>query len=156
MKQASGQLLLTTHIQEKSHIPDFYSCLDNGIWLYSCKDQNYIYFYAPIYHSGAFYIFGGYPSDTQNIGRLDAVTFQWSLAGKLQNGRYAHGVIYEGSSFLIVGGDGSFKTEECVLDGTVMTCTEQQSSPLSYYRYYPALFLTVDNYGDDCWNYSTL
>ena len=78
------------------------------------------------------------------------MTRQWSLSGKLQNGRDGHGVIYKGSSFLIVGGYGALKTEECVLNGTVMTCTEQRSPALDNYVYFPALFLTADNYGDDC------
>ena len=78
------------------------------------------------------------------------MNFQWSLVGKLHDVRYGHGVTYQGSSFLIVGGDGVFKTEKCVLNGTVMTCTEQKSSALDNYKYFPALFLTVDNYGDDC------
>ena len=86
----------------------------------------------------------------KNVGQLDALTHQWSLVGKLQYSRGAHGVIYEGSSFLVVGGDGVRKTEKCVLNGTAMTCTEQQSPALDNYKYFPALFLTVDNYGDDC------
>ena len=82
---------------------------------------------------------------------MDTVTRQWSLAGHLNSGRKGHGVIYDGSSFLVVGGNGySLKTEQCVLNGTVMTCTELQSRALNQYQYFPALFLTVDNYGDDC------
>ena len=51
---------------------------------------------------------------------------------------------------MVVGGRGSFKTENCILEGTVMDCVEQQSSPLSDYYDEAALFLTDDNYGDDC------
>ena len=106
--------------------------------------------YCPsIYHSGSFYIFGGY-RNSNNIARFDEVTRTWSLAGKLNSNREGHGVIYVDSTFLIIGGYGNYKTENCVLEGTVMTCIEQESAPLKDYKFYPALFLTVDNYGDDC------
>ena len=88
--------------------------------------------------------------NSNNIARLDEVTQSWSLAGKLKSDRYGHGVIYVDSTFLVIGGYGNYKTENCVLEGTVMTCTEQESSPINNYSEYPALFVTVDNYGDDC------
>ena len=84
------------------------------------------------------------------IGRFDQVTHRWSLAGNLKSDRYGHGVVFDGSSFLVIGGFGDQKTENCILEGTVMTCTEQESSALENYYKYPALFLTFDNYGDDC------
>ena len=108
-----------------------------------------MYFCPSIYHSGSFYIFGGY-YNSNNIARLDEVTRTWSLAGKLKSDRNGHGVIHVDSTFLVIGGSGYKKTENCVLEGTTMTCTEQESAPLNSYYVYPALFLTVDNYGDGC------
>ena len=58
--------------------------------------------------------------------------------------------IFDGNIFLVVGGSGNKKTENCVLEGTTMTCTEQESPAVSGYQNDPALFLTADNYGDDC------
>ena len=113
------------------------------------KDSNKIYYYASIYHSNAFYIFGG-SYNPNNIARLDEVTQTWSLAGKLKSSRSGHGVIFDGSNFLVIGGVGDQKTENCVLEGTVMTCIEQESPALHNYNVYPALFLTDNNYGDNC------
>ena len=80
------------------------------------------------------------------IGRLDAVTHEWSKAGELKNGRFGHGVVSAGSTFLVVGGEAkSFKTEKCVLQGKVMTCTEQESPALDGYSF-PEIFLTTENY----------
>ena len=113
------------------------------------KGYNRIQNYASIYHSGAFYIFGGYP-DTSKISRFDPATHSWSLAGNLRSKRLGHGVVFDGWKFLVIGGSGSYKTENCILKGTVMTCTEQESPALNNYRYSPALFLTASNYGDYC------
>ena len=115
----------------------------------SCKDGNHVYYASIIYHDGAFFIFGG-KYNLRNIARLDEVSQRWSLAGKLNSDRLRHNVIFDGTYFLVVGGEGSKKTENCVLDETVMTCTEQDSDPISDYVEYPALFLTADDYGDDC------
>ena len=41
------------------------------------------------------------------------------------------------------------KTESCLLNGSNMTCTELDTSPYDN-AFYPALFLTADNYTDDC------
>ena len=108
-----------------------------------------MYFCPSIYHSGSFYIFGG-NHNSNNIARLDEVTQTWSLAGKMKSNRHGHGVIFADSTFLVIGGGGSKKTENCILEGTVMTCTEQESATLGNYKDFPALFLTVENYGDNC------
>ena len=113
------------------------------------KDSNKIYYYASIYHSNAFYIFGG-KNNRENIALLDEVTQTWSLAGKLKSGRYGHGVIFDGFNFSVIGGSGNHKTENCVLEGTVITCIEQESPALDDYLVYPALFLTDNNYSDNC------
>ena len=106
--------------------------------------------YASIYHDKAYYIFSG--RDMSNIiARMDEVSRTWSRAGTLKQNRERHNVIFDGLTFMVIGGEGKFKTENCLLEGTVMTCTEQQSSALDNYYDFPALFLTADNYGDDCW-----
>ena len=115
----------------------------------SCEDSNGIHYSISIHHNGAFYVFGG-TYNLRNIARLDGVSQRWSLAGKLNSDRLRHNVIFDGTYFLVVGGEGSKKTENCVLDETVITCTEQDSDPISDYVEYPALFLTADDYGDDC------
>ena len=114
----------------------------------SFTDWDRIYYYASIYNNGAFFIFGGMPL-TDTIGRLDEVTRKWSLAGYLKKSRYGHGVVYDGSVFLIVGGVGKVKSENCSIKDSTMQCIEHGSS-LSYYAYYPALFMVDSKYGDDC------
>ena len=105
-----------------------------------------------LYHGRAFYVFGGTldGSSTNTIARLDAETTTWSEAGTLVTGRYAHGAIFDGEKFLIIGGRGSLKNEVCTLNNATMTCTEQ-STTLEDYAYYPELFLVEENYGKD-WN----
>ena len=63
-------------------------------------------------------------------------------------GRQGHSVIYDGENFLVVGGVNSI-TEVCTLDELEMTCKERGSA-LREYIDYPALFLTADDYGNDC------
>ena len=94
---------------------------------------------------------GGYGSTEYltTIGRLDAVTRTWSLAGKLNKGRNGHGVIFDGGQFLVIGGDGTFKTENCIPNGETVTCTEVGKA-LNDYSYYPELALVADDYGNDC------
>ena len=72
-------------------------------------------------------------------------------AGTLKNGRYAHGVIFDGEKFLVVGGSvsGDLVTNEvCTLEGSSMTCVEQ-SPVLNFYTFYPELFLVSENFGKD-------
>ena len=63
--------------------------------------------------------------------------------------RYGHSVTFDGSSFIVVGGYGTLKTEICFLEGTNMSCIEQ-GEPIKDYKYYPSLFLIADDYGDNC------
>ena len=107
--------------------------------------------YASVFYDQAFFIFGG-ASDSKTfgkIGRLDAVTRTWSLVGSLKQTRYGHAVIFDGFQFLVVGGSGDFKTENCVPNGTTITCSEQQLELINYYCY-PELMLVDENYGKDC------
>ena len=106
-------------------------------------------YYASIYFDQAFYIFGGTGSTSSNlanIGRLDAVSRTWSLAGQLNQARSAHGVIFDGGQFLVIG---TRETESCVPNGETVTCT-QVGEGLNYYTHYPELALVAYDYGDDC------
>ena len=108
--------------------------------------------FASVFHEEAFFVFGGkgdYWDDFGSIGRLDAVTLTWSLAGSLKQARNGHAVIFDGTQFLVIGGPGEFKTENCVPNGDTVTCTEQQKGFDHYYSY-PELMLVDGNYGNDC------
>ena len=77
----------------------------------------------------------------------------WSRAGNLKQSRAAHGVVLVGSTFLVVGGTDDIKTENCVLEGSVMKCIEQDSPPVPQYAaFFPSLFVinNDDDYGDEC------
>ena len=85
--------------------------------------------------------------ELEKIGRLDEKSRAWSIAGHLKSPRAKHGVIYDGETFLVVGGNAAdrltdAKTENCILEGELMTCTEHESAPLVNYKQYPVLFLT--------------
>ena len=73
----------------------------------------------------------------------------WSLAGSLNQARYGHGVIFDGSQHLVIGGRSNLKTEVCDMIGETVTCT-LQGRALDEYMYYPELALVDDNYGNDC------
>ena len=64
----------------------------------------------------------------------------------MKEGRRGHGVIFDASQFLVIGGSGKLKTENCVLNEETVNCTEQ-SLGLTNYEFYPELAL-VD--GNDC------
>ena len=103
---------------------------------------------APIVHiEGGFYLIAGYTENSsyKQIARLDAVTMQWSDAGKLATNRFWHNAIYDGVSLLVVGGDGIYKTEVCSLSNETFTCVEQNPE-LTNYDGYPELFLVEDEY----------
>ena len=130
---------------------------ETGTWTsfadypYAGFPYNSFYLYSSVYNSGAFYFFGGAADfATKKIARFDEVSHLWSLAGSLKGVRDGHAVIFNGSAFIVIGGSRNHTTENCYLEGTVMTCTEHQSPALYSYYTYPALFLTDDNYGDNC------
>ena len=115
-----------------------------------------------IHHSNAFYLFGGkYNSNT--IAQLDEVGCPLKcyapfdrmlkivdiLCGQMQKDRFGHGVVYDGASFLVIGGYGDLRTENCVLEEAFFACTELGPSIYNY-AYYLGLFLTHDNYADNC------
>ena len=121
--------------------------------------------YASVFFEQAFFIFGGWSGvkSDSNIGRLDAVTRSWSLVGSLKQARNGHAVIFDGTQFLVIGGSGNSKTENCVPNsftsyspryetrhGTTITCTEQKVELVNYADY-PVLMLVDENYGNNCW-----
>merc|ERR1712106_85099 len=98
--------------------------------------------YAPIiYSDGGFFVFGGWSDyNIKGIGKLDATTFMWSKVGDLNTRRRSHNVIFDGAHFLVIGGDGTYKTESCKMDNDQMACVEQNPK-LTKYAYYPELYL---------------
>ena len=129
---------------------------------------NRIFGYATVFHKQAFYVFGGQGglsdafdealarfygptlTGTEWIGRLDAITLKWNLAGKLKTKRHGHSVIFDGSQFLVIGGFGFWnnKTENCTPNGTKVTCADQQVGVQR--SLYPQLVLVGDDFGNDC------
>lgn len=103
---------------------------------------------ATIYNDGAFYTFGSFP-DTDDIARLDAVIYIWSLVGRLNAARRGASAIVIDDSFLVVGGwspdpEGRIlQTEKCT--GGNMTCTEQGPG-LDRYEYFPLLLAVPDDF----------
>ena len=72
--------------------------------------------YAVVYYEDSFIYFGGFALDDvdddfmdfSTIAKFDTTTRQWSRIGNLINeanfpGRKAHGAIFDGSYFLVVG-----------------------------------------------------
>ena len=101
---------------------------------------------APIvFIDGGFYVVGGYPSSKTQIARLDASTMIWTDAGALVTGRFYHNAIYDGASLIVVGGDGTKKTEVCNLSNGIFSCVEQNPELSEYYGY-PELFLVAENF----------
>ena len=110
------------------------------------KASSYICHTPILFFDGAFYVIGGNGATNQNvIGKLDATTMVWSKSGELVTGRYAHNSIFDGTNILVVGGDGTFKTEKCSLLNGQITCSEQNPE-LFEYRYYPELFMIPANF----------
>ena len=117
------------------------------------KSGSYLGWYASIYFDQAYYIFGGRgstSSELTKIGRLDAVTKTWSLAGELNQGRYGHGVIFDQAQFWVIGGYKARNTESCIPNGETVTCTEVGEALNYWYSHYPELALVADDYGNDC------
>ena len=122
------------------------------------KKVNYLEDASSVYHKQAYYVFGGSSSEKSymtEIGRLDEVKRTWSFAGHLNEGRSSHGVIFDGSRFLVIGGfyrntkKKSYTNEICEPTGESVICTgyeEQFAGSL----YNPDLALVHDGYGDDC------
>ena len=68
--------------------------------------------------------------------------------GELSVGRRVHGVIFDGTDMLVVGGltrDMEVKTEKCTISSDQVSCTGQSPS-LTEYDTYPELFLVSENF----------
>ena len=84
------------------------------------KEGSRINQYAITYFQNGFILFGGWTEngESKTIARFDLATSNWSKIGDLKTGRHAHGVIYDGEVFLVIGGYGDRYTEKCILSGT--------------------------------------
>ena len=115
--------------------------------------------HAPmIYHENSFFLFGGKSFDEassvwyeeRRIGRMD-LDGQWTEAGKMNQGRYGHNVIYNGVFFMVIGGQlanltvTEFQTERCSVRNGSISCGSQ-TPELKGYSFYPELFLVPDNF----------
>ena len=115
---------------------------------------------STIYHDDSFYVFGGVDDgrdrDISTIAQLNTLSYLWSIAGSLTEPRRAHGVIFDGVNFLVIGGlnyldkenDHTRKTEKCRLTGDSISCVVQEPT-LTYYAYYPELLLVPETYCKD-------
>ena len=95
----------------------------------------------------SFFIFGGRHNDTDSsiIGRLDEHE-NWSSVGEMLTARRGHNVIFDGSSFIIVGGyNGTFKSETCTMQNNAMSC-QQQALTLTDHTHYPEVFLVSPSF----------
>ena len=80
--------------------------------------------------------------------------------GDLQHPRDSHGVIFVGSSFLVIGGDSDMgdQSENCSFEpglgsAVQLRCVHQPPNLYKYYNY-PELFLVDHDFGKDinkCW-----
>ena len=114
--------------------------------LYQSQYKGYIYRQPVVYTESAFFLFGGYGSSTLSvIARLDARSYEWSQVGSLNSGRYYHNVIVINGHFLVIGGDGEFKTEKCLMASGSMSCSEQ-SPTLDNFNRWPELFAVESSY----------
>ena len=79
-----------------------------------------------VHFQESFIYFGGEDGKSV-ITKFDSTTRQWSKIGNLVTGRMDHGVMFDGTNFLVAGGyDASLKTEKCSLTGSTMTCQQQE------------------------------
>ena len=83
------------------------------------------------------------------IAKLDAVSTVWSNFGNLVYKRHGHNAIFDGSVFLIFGGnsgDPGKLSEKCFFSGESLSCTEQPPK-LVEYRWQPELLLVESDFG---------
>ena len=118
----------------------------------SLQATTYFYNYAVVHFQEAFIYFGGgvdFHGDgttSSVIAKFDSITRHWSILGNLLDGRHGHGVIFDGSYFLVAGGrNWSFQTEKCSLTESTITC-QQQEPELDGNEEYPELFLVQDDF----------
>ena len=112
-----------------------------------------------IYHEKSFFHFGGYSFDEasggwyveRRIGRMD-LDGQWTDAGKMNQARYGHNVIYNGFFIMVIGGRsednyfrGEVQTERCSIINGSFSCFSQTPELKDYFGY-PELFLVPDDF----------
>ena len=108
------------------------------------KESSIMYF-DMIYHNGGFLTFGGSSGhDESTIARFDQSTKNWSKLGDLVTARSGAGVVYDGHSFLVVGGNDEKSTEECKMEGMSITCTSRSPKLNEFYRW-PTFIPFYDN-----------
>ena len=105
------------------------------------KADNFISYASITYVQNAFYLFGGYHSsyELNIIGRMD-LDGQWTYAGRLNQSRRGHNIIYDGEYLMVIGGAGDRLTEKCLIEDGSFSCTSQRPKLYKYYAY-PELFL---------------
>ena len=89
-------------------------------------------------------MFGG-QANQNIIARLDEVSTVWSKVGTLIQPRYGHAVVFDGTSFIVIGGNGSKNIERCLWKDSSMECTQLGSSTYDYYTY-PEVFILPDEF----------
>ena len=107
-----------------------------------------------IYHEKSFFLFGGYSSyeasnpygyyEERRIGRMD-LDGQWTEAGKMNQARHGHNVIYNGVFIMVIGGRSERETERCSIINGSISCFSQTPELKDYYAY-PELFLVPDDF----------
>lgn len=114
------------------------------------KASDYICIAPIVYHSNAFYVFGGQIDyDESNIiGRFDKSTLGWTKAGELNSAREGHGGIFNGDVFIIAGGDAKYQTEACSIENGEIFCMAQ-APVLDRYYVYPEMYLVDDVFCKD-------
>ena len=91
----------------------------------------------------SFYYFGGYSYAEGLLSTIARFNGEWKLVGNLLNGRYMHGTVTLGQSFLTIGGmtgDNNGLIEECYLGRVSMECTKRTPDMNMTYALYPELF----------------
>ena len=106
-----------------------------------------------IYHNGGFITFGGitrpdnivYPT----ITRFDEASRKWSTIGHMKSSRREHGVILNGESVLVVGGDQfwitELWTEKCRFINKLISCEIREPKLMRFTG--SALFRVYKDFG---------
>ena len=114
--------------------------------LYFVEGQR-VWRHVSVFINGNFFIIGGWTRQDflKTIARLDATTWAWSRAGRLNNARDDHGAIWVNLKLVVVGsGRDARPTEFCDLDNDEFICTDQESILDDYYG--TLLFAVTDDY----------
>ena len=110
------------------------------------NNASYIYRQAVVYAYSSYFYFGGIYSGSI-IARLDDSSYKWSKFGQLNEGRWGHNAIHLNDIFLVVGGEGTKKTEKCEYKYDQMFC-HSQTPRLTNYAYTPELMIVADDFCD--------